>query len=191
MTNAEFTDKVAAFTMEREVRRDRKGNMIRYTIPAGDNGGRFEYAGITDKLDTAKYHEIDELVKGKHYAQAEASARAYYTRMTEPVAAWTDNRAVTAWNRDTAHHRGLGGTARILQRALGVAVDGVVGPKTKHALSQKVFLPQNVPHLIAALRAAAEAYERETYPPVGARAGLWQGLMNRLDARRDFALEFI
>jgi len=49
---------------------------------------------------------------------------------TDVVSKWTAAPGIEAYLRDCILNRGPGGAAKILQMALGVKVDGGVGPET-------------------------------------------------------------
>ena len=63
---------------------------------------------------------------------------------------------IEAYLRDCAFNRGPGGAAKILQMALGVTVDGGVGPETLGTLRQA---EKGLAKLLAALRVPREKYE--------------------------------
>ncbi|MBA3649889.1 MAG: hypothetical protein H0W66_00020 [Chthoniobacterales bacterium] len=65
--------------------------------------------------------------------------------------------------------------------ALGVKVDGGVGPETLKALRKA---EKNPAKLLAALRVAREQYEIRV---AGHRDKFWKGLVNRWDGSLDFA----
>lgn len=154
-----------------EARRDSKGHLQVYNLPANDGGGRFEVGGINEKYDGPMARKLAALVQGGHYAEAEDAAIEYIAGNTDPAAAWTTVPAVECYLRDCVFNRGAGGAARILQRAVGVKDDGKVGPVTKAAAA---LIPPY--ELLLRLRAAREDYERNV---VGYRANFWQGLVNR------------
>ena len=86
-----------------------------------------------------------------------------------------------AYQRDCTFNRGQGGAAKILQIALGVKVDGGVGPETLGALRQAEKDPAK---LLAAMRVAREQYELRV---AGRRQEFWKGLVNRWDSSLAFA----
>jgi peptidoglycan hydrolase-like protein with peptidoglycan-binding domain len=85
--------------------------------------------------------------------------------------------------RDSVFNRGHAGGAKILQMALGVEPDGVVGARTRAVLA---VAEQNPSELLDDLRAARERYEREV---VGRdeRSKPWKGLVNRWNNALKFA----
>jgi lysozyme family protein len=78
---------------------------------------------------------------------------------------------------------GITGAAKIFQRALGVKVDGSVGPVTLMASAKA-----DPEVLLSQLRDAREWYERHE---VGYRARFWRGLVNRWDKAYEASKEFL
>jgi hypothetical protein len=70
---------------------------------------------------------LAELINAGLYDQAEAQAREFIATYTDFAQRWTSNTAVESYLRDCGFNRGPRGAARILQRALHVRDDGVVG----------------------------------------------------------------
>lgn len=156
--------------------RYKDGKLQVYKLPSNDGGGRYEVAGINEKYDPEMAKHLAELIREGKHDQAQKEASAYIDKQTAPVAAWTSNKGVEAYLRDTAFNRGMTGAAKIMQMALGVTVDGKVGPKTRAALKQAEM--DDPKALLLKLRAAREEYERKV---VGVRTNLWKGLVNRWD----------
>lgn len=169
------------FIVDCEARRDAKGRLKVYRLPESDGGGTFEVAGINDRYHPTVAAELARLIKTGEHEIAEIQATQHILEYTDIVIGWHPAAAVEAFLRDTAFNRGPGGAAKILQRALGVKIDGGVGPITK-AAATKVPAAQ----LLLDLRKAREAYELAIAPPIGARKKFWNGL----HARWDKALKF-
>lgn len=170
------------FIVDCEARRDAKGNLKIYTLPKADGGGTYEIAGINDRYHPEAAKHLAELIKRGFPQDAEIRARNYILEYTDVVSGWHPSSAVEAYLRDTAFNRGPGGAAKILQRALGVKIDGGVGPITK-AAAAKVPAAK----LLLDLRKARESYELAIAPPVGARKKFWKGLQSRWDKALKFA----
>ncbi len=166
-----------------EARRDSKGHLVVYKLPANDGGGAFEVAGINEKYDGPTARRLAALVQAGHYDEAEQTANSYIIGNTNVAATWTDNLAVESYLRDCVFNRGAKGAARIFQRAVGVRDDGVVGPFTRAAAAK--YQPAD---LLTRLRAAREDYERNV---VGYRANFWKGLQNRWDKALVTARKFL
>jgi hypothetical protein len=175
--------KIGQFIVNSEARRDAKGRLAIYKLPKGDGGGTYEVAGINDRYHPRIAEHLRELITlGKHDV-AENLAIEYICSYTDLVASWNRWSCVEAYLRDCAFNRGPGGAAKIYQIALGVVVDGHIGPKTLAVANdlddRRAFLK--------ALRAARETYERIIAPPVGPRAKFWKGLISRWDKALAFA----
>lgn len=174
--------KIGSFIVACEARVDAKGNLKIYNLPKGDGGGRYEIAGINDKYHPQAALALATLIRqGKHDDARDLAVR-YILEYTDVVSGWHPSIAVEAYLRDIAFNRGPGGAAKILQRALGVKIDGGVGPITK-AAAAKVPAAK----LLLDLRKARESYELQIAPPVGARKKFWSGLQARWDKALKFA----
>lgn len=181
MDSAKAQIATGKFIVDCEARRDAKGRIQIYRLPKADGGGNYEIAGINDRYHPEAARHLAELIRRGLHTDAEIRARNYILEYTEVVNDWHPSPAVEAYLRDTAFNRGPGGAAKIFQRALGVKIDGGVGPITK-AAAAKVPASQ----MLVDLRKARESYELQVAPPVGARAKFWNGLR----ARWDKALKF-
>ena len=174
--------KMGQFIVDSEARRDGSGRLLAYQLPAGDGGGKYEVAGINDRYHPAAVKELMALLNAGQHQAAEVSAKHYILSYTDVVRGWHSSPAVEAYLRDSAFNRGPGGAAKILQRALGVQIDGSVGPVTKAAAAK-------VPSakMLLDLRKARESYELAIAPPVGARKKFWNGLQSRWDKALKFS----
>ena len=168
-----------------EARRDSQGRLKVYNLPPGDGGGRYEVAGINDRFHPTEAAALRRLVEAGRYDDAEDYAQRHIASYTDAGDRWTPHDAIECYLRDCIFNRGAGGAASIYQMALGVRVDGDVGPITMDAGGQAraaALLPQ--------IRAARERYEREV---VGRdeRSRFWRGLVNRWNNALVFAEEFL
>lgn len=179
--HAELRKKMAESIVKFEGRRDGQGHLRVYILPAGDGGGRYEVAGINDRYHPQEAAKLRQLIDAGHFDAAEDYAAEVIAEYTDVVAKWTTVPSIEAYLRDCAFNRGPGGAAKILQIALGVHVDGGVGPETLGALRQAEKDPVK---LLAALRVAREQYELRV---AGRREKFWKGLVNRWDGSLDFA----
>lgn len=168
-----------------EARRDPKGKIKVYLLPSVDGGGDFEVAGINERYNHDEAWTLRRLIEADRQDEAERLACEYVAQYTDRAASWCHNPGVEFYLRDCTFNRGPGGAAKILQRALHVSVDGLVGPKTKSAVATAEANPQA---LLKSLRQAREAYERED---VGYRGIFWQGLVNRWNNALKKAQEFL
>jgi D-alanyl-D-alanine carboxypeptidase/Putative peptidoglycan binding domain/Predicted Peptidoglycan domain len=184
MSTPEMRRRMAAEIVNYEARRDAKGHLKVYNLPKRDGGGRYEVAGINERYNKETADALVGLIGQKKFAEAEALAVDFIAQDTDRVSSWSKIPSVEFYLRDCCFNRGLGGAARILQRALGVKDDGAVGDATRAALSEA---EKNPGGLLAALRAAREQYERDV---VGYREEFWKGLVNRWDKALKTAKSF-
>jgi lysozyme family protein len=185
MSTPEQRKKMGAHIVDFEARRDQSGRIRVYSLPVEDGGGAYEVAGINDKYHPEAAARLRSLVEAGNQQQAEEEAAEYIAKYTDRVADWTKSAAVECYLRDCAFNRGAGGAAKILQIALGVGVDGGVGPTTKGALAEA---EKNPAILLEQLRAARETYERDY---IGYRQIFWEGLTNRWNKAFAFAKTFL
>jgi lysozyme family protein len=87
--------------------------------------------------------------------------------------------------RDMAFNRGPAGAIKILQNALGLPADGIVGPKTNEALREAEKKPGE---LLNKLRVAREQYERRTRDE---SSKFWTGLTSRWDRQHADSLSML
>ena len=165
-----------------EARRDRFGHLLIYALPPNDGGGHFEVAGINERYNPQECAHLIELIHEKKYDEAETYAQEVIARDTDGAEKWHDDPGVQFFLRDCIFNRGLHGAARILQRAVSVKDDGIIGPISRKAID--AFQPAA---LLLALRKSREAYERAV---VGYRANFWKGLTNRWNNALQVAQKF-
>lgn len=173
--------KMAKYIIDFEARRDSAGHLQVYSLPAGDEGGTYEVAGFNDRYHPTEAAELRALIMAGKYDEAEQRVGEYVLRDTADAAEWTSDPGVEFILRDCIHHRGKTGAAKILQRALDVAQDGQIGPKTLAAAEQLAPID-----LLTKLRAAREEYELATY---GKREQFWKGFTNRWNRALQLAKE--
>jgi uncharacterized protein (TIGR02594 family) len=167
--------RMAATILSYEARRDGAGRLAIYPLPVGDGGGSYEVAGINDRYHPDEAAALAGLVRAGRYAEAERTAENFIAAYTDGVAGWHAAPGVEFYLRDCCFNRGARGAARILQRAVGAADDGEVGPDTRAALARIAG-----PELLARLRSAREQYERDVaYRDESSK--FWRGLVNRWD----------
>jgi len=179
--HAALRKKMAESIVQFEGRRDPQGHLRVYILPPGDGGGRYEVAGINDRYHPQQAARLRALIDAGRFDEAEDYAAEVIADYTDVVSKWTTVPQIEAYLRDAAFNRGPGGAAKILQMALGVHVDGGVGPETLGALRMAEKDPDK---LLTALRAAREQYELRV---AGRRERFWKGLVNRWDNSLDFA----
>jgi hypothetical protein len=177
--------KIAASILNFEARRDNLGRLKVYNLPAGDGGGKYEVAGINERFHPVEAAHLRNLIENGDFNEAERYAGEYIASYTDAADRWTSHTSVESYLRDCVFNRGPGGAAKIYQIALGVKVDGGIGPISLGE-AEKVdpvgFLPQ--------LRDARERYERE-WVGRDERSIFWKGLVNRWNNALTFAQGFL
>jgi len=170
-----------------EARRDSKRRLVVYKLHKEDGGGRYEVAGINERYNKDVCDELVALIESGQHAKAEALAIEYIASNTDVVVSWTRSAPIEAYLRDCAFNRGHAGSAKILQYALGVVMDGVVGPKTRAVIA---VAEQDPGQLLEDLCDAREWYERNV---VGRdeKSRFWKGLVNRWNNALKFARTFL
>ena len=168
-----------------EARRDAAGHLKVYHLPSGDGGGEREVAGINDRYHPEALDAIEKLIAAGKYEEAEDAAADHIRRYTDPVAMLSELPAVQFALRDAAFNRGPTGAVKILQDALGLPADGIVGPKTKEALH---VAEKNPEKLLGDLRASRERYERRTRDE---SSKFWAGLTHRWDRQHADSLSIL
>jgi len=174
--------RIGQFIVNAEARRDAQGRLRIYRLPRADGGGFYEIAGINDRFHPAAALALATLIRQGKHNEAEMLARDHILEYTDAIKGWHPHIAVEAYLRDTAFNRGPTGAARVFQRALGVRIDGVVGPIPRAAAAR---VPAR--KMLLDLRQARESYELQIAPPRGARQKFWRGLQNRWDKALTFA----
>ncbi len=176
--------RMAALIVGFEARRV-NGKLAIYEPPGNDGGGKFEVAGINVRYHPDEAWTLRNLIEDGRADEAEALARDFIAQYTDRVASWSSVAAIEFYLRDCAFNRGPTGAARILQMALGVGVDGVVGAKTRAAIAGVESQPLA---FLDKLREAREDYERDV---IGVRDNLIDGLTNRWNKSLTGARSFL
>lgn len=76
-----------------------------------------------------------ELIDAGEYEKAESLATEFIASSTDIAASWMKSAAIESYLCDSVFNRGQGAGAMILQMALGLQPDGVVGPATRAVLA--------------------------------------------------------
>ena len=168
-----------------EARRDAAGHLKIYHLPSGDGGGEREVAGINDRYHPEALDRIEKLINEEKYEEAEAAAAHHIQQYTDPVAMLSEVPALQFALRDMAFNRGPTGAIKILQNALGLPADGIVGPKTNEALREA---EKNPSELLNKFRSAREQYERRTRDE---SSKFWDGLTSRWDRQHADSLSML
>lgn len=158
------------------------GKLAVYYLPAGDGGGRYEVAGINERYHKAEADHLVALIESGRHDEAETYATEFIAGYTDRADRWCATTAVEFYLRDCMFNRGPGGSAWILQHAIGVDIDMQVGPITRDAVAKAERDPAD---LLTRLRASREVYERHRGRDESSR--FWQGLVNRWNKAMAFA----
>jgi lysozyme family protein len=175
--------RMAVKILDFEARRDSRGRLKVYHLPPGDGGGTYEVGGINERYHPAQAARLRELVEAGQYDDAENYACSYIANYTDAADRWTPHDAVESYLRDCIFNRGAGGAAAIYQMALGVRVDGDVGP---HTLAAGERVPPA--SCLRQMRTARERYERRRRDE---SSPFWRGLVNRWNNALVFAQNFL
>lgn len=184
MSTVEQRQQMAAAIVDFEARRDAQGHLKIYRLPPEDGGGRYEVAGINEKYNKDTADVLVRLIEQERFTEAEGIAVDFIAEDTDRAQSWTGIPAIEFYLRDSVFNRGGRGGARILQRALGIEDDGVIGAKTRAAMERA---ESDGEALLRALRGAREAYEDAV---AGARPIFRRGLVNRWNKAMDIAKRF-
>jgi hypothetical protein len=162
----------------------RNGHLAIIVDPPND-GGIKEVAGITLKYDPQEEPKLEAMINAGKYDAAKQEAIGYIERNTDPVEKWCNLPPIEANLRDIYFNRGPGHSMKILQRSLGVTMDGDFGPITeateKAAESDPSAFLDDLYH--------ARVWYEATI--IGTRLNLDKGLQNRFSQARDFAKTFL
>lgn len=188
MNISEIRRKMGLSIISSEIRRDKSGHIAVYYMPKGDGGGTYEIAGINDRYHPEKAARLKSLIEQGKYDQAETEVGDYIVSYTNDVLKWLPSGFFPATEhilRDTAFNAGPGGAARVLQMAVGVTVDGAVGPATRSAVTDALKSGDND----LALRIHGSRWEymsgKSRNP---GKAQFWKGWRNRMTACARYAL---
>jgi hypothetical protein len=169
-----------------EARFDKNGNLMVYMLPSGDGGGTYEVAGINDKYHPKAAAALKGMIERKEFATAKDYASQYIADYTDTTDKESKLTGIQFYLRDSSFNRGPTGCAKILQHALGVAVDGKVGAGTLGALRNA---EKDALGLLKKLRASREWYERN-FAHRDESSKFWKGLVNRWNNAFNDAVAF-
>ncbi|NBW17070.1 MAG: hypothetical protein EBR82_54745 [Caulobacteraceae bacterium] len=160
-------------TVDWEGRRDKNGYLDVYQLPSGDMGGSYEIAGINNK-----YHpEAAKALKEMNPKDRDEYAAKYIMNYTSPVTSKLPEE-YGPFFQDLAFNRGLSGSVKLLQRAIGLNDDGVIGQKTLDRLSQ-----ENPVDVMKRVSAEQLRYEKRLIENNPERGKFLPGLENRIKNR--------
>ncbi len=151
-----------------------------------DGGGTYEVAGINEKYNKETADVLVALIEQGRFDEAEALAVDFIAQDTDRASSWSSVPGLEFYLRDCVFNRGGAGAARILQRALALEDDGVVGAQTREAVQ---LAESNPGDLLIRLRAARERYERDVAHR-DETSVFWKGLVNRWNKAVEIAKSF-
>lgn len=198
MTDSEIQKRFAKHTLDVEARRDAKGRLKVYELPAGDGGGTFEVAGINDRYHRQMAQRLRALIADGKHEQAESEAIAYLDAYTDAVDEWHPSEIVEGYLRCVSFNRGPKGAAWVLQYALKFGfspslytgpLDGAFGEGTRRAAAAADEMT-----LLVALPPARVVYERTKLAWKGSRdetSKFWHGLFARFVNDMKFAMSIL
>lgn len=166
-------------------RHPQTGHLMVYDLHPEDGGGRYEVAGINERYHKEEADHLVAMIEAGLHDDAERYATDFIANYTDPAAWWCSSTAVQSYLRDCMFNRGPGGAAWIVQDAVGVARDRVVGDITRRAIATAEADPSA---LLDRLRASRETYERLRRDE---SSRFWRGLVNRWNKALDFAKTFL
>lgn len=169
-----------------EARRDNAGQIVVYDLDPDDGGGLYEVAGVNERYHRAEAARLRGIIEAGDPTRAEQEAVLYILGKTTHPARHASTNAVKFLLRDIAWNRGPTGAVKILQRALYVPADGLVGPVTLGALKTAEADPAA---LITEIRRAREVYERQLGRDEASK--YWSGLVNRWNGASERAKTYL
>jgi predicted chitinase len=146
-----------------------------YKLPSGDGGGTYEVAGINDRYHPKAAAQLKAMIQRGEFAAAKKYASEYLAQYTDSIASKSNIPAIQFYLRDSTFNRGPAGATKILQKALGLGVDGKFGDGTAAALKKA---EENPEELLNKMRASREWYER-VFAKRDESSKFWKGLVNR------------
>jgi len=161
---------MAKLIFEHEARRDKNGNLKVYPLESDDGGGSYEVAGINEKYHPEMAAQLKSVVESGNQQKAEELAIEYIAGYTDKAEEWSfGNEWLEYYMRDRMFNRGPRGSAKIIQKAVGVTVDGDVGRITKANIQLQLDTPYA---FLTRLGIATKEYELDT---AGKRKKYWKG----------------
>jgi len=183
-----------------EARRDERGHIKLYPLPAADGGGQAEYAGINSRWHPEMFSQLHQMDPARREISAAAYIDGYFRKFLKGP--WKSP-AVEYLMMDACFNRGPGGATVICQWALRqmgfvLEADGLWGTKTRGVLAGVQEDTNEVQEFIRRFREARESYEQASDPvPMIKKAGrdessdFWDGLVNRWNETTTFASSIV
>lgn len=161
-------------------------------LPSGDGGGKWEIAGICDGIEPKEFNLIKSMMdRGDRDAAWEECLR-YVLANTEPLVAKgvAGCYAIEFMLRDMTFNMGVAGTTKVVQRMLGIDIDGKWGKNTQ-AKWTDVILSREEMAVLDLLDRACRARYRSIVKANPVKEKFLTGWMNRCNARLAYALTLL
>lgn len=183
--------KIGLAIVKSEIRRDAKGHISVYNLPAGDGGGRYEVAGINEHYHPEEAAKLKDMIDRGKYDEAEAEVGNYIIQYTDEVRKWLPDFFVPVTEmilRDTCFNAGPGGAARVVQMAFDLSVDGIFGNKSRQALTDNLSAAGDVNTALRLHGSRWEYMHGKSQNP--GKQQFWKGWRNRMTYCAEVALSF-
>lgn len=161
-------------------------------LPSGDGGGKWEIAGICDGIEPKEFNLIKSMLdRGDREAAWDECLR-YVLANTEPLVAKgvAGCYAIEFMLRDMTFNMGVAGTTKVVQRMLGIDIDGKWGKNTQAEWTD-VILSREEMAVLDLLDRACRARYRSIVKANPVKEKFLTGWMNRCDARHAYALTLL
>ena len=161
-------------------------------LPSGDGGGKWEIAGICDGIEPKEFNLIKSMLdQGDRDAAWEECLR-YVLANTEPLVSKgvAGSYAIEFMLRDMTFNMGVAGTTKVVQRMLGIDIDGKWG-KTTQAEWTDVILSRDEMAVLDLLDRACRARYHSIVKANPVKEKFLTGWMNRCNARLAYALTLL
>ena len=181
MNTSETRRRIGLYIIASEIRRDRQGNISVYKLPAGDGGGAYEVAGINERYHPKEAAKLKTMIEQGKYDEAEKEVGDYIIQYTDEVRKWLPEGFYPATEmilRDTAFNAGPGGSAKVMQMAFALTVDGIVGTKSKAAIAANLKENGDDDTALRIHGARWEYMHGKSQNP--GKAQFWKGWRNRM-----------
>lgn len=161
-------------------------------LPSGDGGGTWEIAGICDGIEPKEFNLIKSMLDRGDREAAWNECLRYVLVNTEPLIAngVAGCYAIEFMLRDMTFNMGVAGTTKVVQRMLGLSIDGKWGKNTQAAWTRAILSWEEM-EVLDALDHACRARYRSIADANPAKAKFLKGWLNRCDARHAYALTLL
>ena len=157
-------------------------------LPSGDGGGTWEIAGICDGIEPKEFNLIKSMLDRGDREAAWNECLRYVLVNTEPLIAngVAGCYAIEFMLRDMTFNMGVAGTTKVVQRMLGLSIDGKWGKNTQAAWTRAILSWEEM-EVLDALDHACRARYRSIADANPAKAKFLKGWLNRCTERYAYA----